>query len=128
VSATAGLEIGGSLGLEGAVDASVQVNWSPARGLVLDALGQIYVEPKFKFDVSGFVNVEADLFITTITLYEKRWQLAAFEWGSGLRFGISFPIHYEEGRPFDISLNDVQFQVPDVNPRDVLSGLIDQIA
>jgi hypothetical protein len=128
VSAQAGLEIGGQLGLEGAVDAGVQVDWTPTQGLKLDALGEIYVEPKLKFDITGFVLVEADLWITTIELYSKRWQLAGFEYGSGLRFGVKFPIHYEEGKPFDISLSDVQFQVPDIKPKELLSDLIKRIA
>jgi hypothetical protein len=128
VSAQAGLEIGGQLGLEGALDAGVQVDWTPLRGLVLDASGEIYAEPKLKFDIAGFVLVEADLLLTTVELYSKRWQLAAFEYGSGLRLGVKFPIHYEEGRPFDISLSDVQFQVPDINPTALLSDLIKRIA
>ena len=128
VSATAGLEVGGALGLEGAVDAGVHVDWMPQRGLVLDAAGEIYVEPRFRFDITGYVLVEADLLLTTVELYSKRWQLAAVEYGSGLRLGMRFPIHYEEGRPFDISWSDVQWQIPDVNPRQVLEGLIHEIA
>jgi hypothetical protein len=128
VSATAGVEIGGQLGLEGAAQAGIDVNWTPAQGLKLDAFGKIYVEPKFKFDVSAYVNVEADLLLTTITLYENKWQLAAFEWGSGLRFGVEFPIHYEEGKPFDVSLDDLKFEVPDIDPGELLSGLIKQFA
>lgn len=127
VSAQAGIEIGGGLGLEGAVDAGVQVDWTPTRGLVLDAVGEIYVEPKLKFDISAFVLVELDLFIDTITLYDKHWQLASFEYGSGLRFGVKFPIHYEEGKPFDISLSDLQFQVPDIKPKEMLSDLMSKI-
>ena len=98
------------------------------QGLVLDARGEIYVEPKLKFDVTGFVLVEADLLLTTIELYSKRWQLAGFEYGSGLRFGVTFPIHYEEGKPFDISLSDMQFQIPDIKPSELLTNLIKQIA
>ena len=127
VSATAGLEVGGELGLQGAVEAGVDVDWRPGTGLEINANGEIYVEPKFKFDVSGFVKVEADLLLTTIDLYEKRWNLASFEYGSNLRFGIRFPIHYKEGEPFDISLDDVQFQVPEISPRDILGDLIDRV-
>jgi hypothetical protein len=128
VSASAGLEVGGALGLEGAVDAGVHVDWMPTRGLVLDAAGEVYVEPRFRFDITGFVLVEADLLFTTVELYSTRWQLAAVEYGSGLRLGMRFPIHYEEGKPFEMSWSDVQFQIPDVSPRDVLAGLIEQIA
>jgi hypothetical protein len=106
----------------------VKVDWTPAKGLAIDAFGEIYVEPKLKFDITGFVLVEADLVLTTITLYDKRWQLAAFEYGSGLRLGVKFPIHYAEGKPFEISLSDVQFQVPDINPSQILPDLIKKIA
>jgi hypothetical protein len=127
VSATAALEVGASLGLEGAVVASVEVDWLANRGLIIDARGEIYAQPKFKFDVTGMVMVEADLFVTTIELYSKRWRLAQFEYGSDLRFGITFPIHYQEGRPFDVSLSDVQFQVPHIDPMDLLTGLVKRI-
>src|SRR5262249_22473262 len=113
---------------EGALDAGVDVNWNPTEGLKIDAFGEVYVEPKLKFDISGFVLVEADLWVTTITLYEKKWQLASFEFGSGLRFGVKLPVHYEEGKHFSVSLDDLQFQVPDIDPKELLSNLIDQIA
>jgi len=128
VSAQAGIEIGGRLGLEGALSAGVQVDWTPRQGLKLDAVGALSVEPKLKFDITGYVLVEADLLLTSIELYSKRWQLAAFEYGSGLRFGVSFPIHYEEGKPFDISLSDLTFQVPDIKPQALIGDLIKRIA
>jgi len=128
VSVSAGLEIGGSLGLEGALDAGVHVAWSPSKGLDLTAQASISVEPKLKFDITGFVLVEADLLLTTIELYSKKWQLASFEYGSGLKFGVKFPIHYQEGKPFDISLSDVEFEVPKIDAGELLGGLIKKIA
>jgi Domain of unknown function (DUF4157) len=127
VSATATLEVGGSLGLEGAVTADVNVDWMAGRGLTIDASAAIYAQPKFKFDVTGRVLVELDLLLTTIELYSKRWRLASFEYGSDLRFGVRFPIRYQEGRPFDISLSDMQFEYPHINPMDLLTGLISRI-
>ena len=128
VSATAGLEIGAELGLEGEASAAVQVSWSPSQGVELEAMGKLSVEPVLRFDVTGFVKVEADVVFDTIELYEKRWQLAAFEFGSGLKFGITFPVHYKEGEPFELSLDDVEFDVPEIDPGSVLEGLVDQIA
>lgn len=128
VSASAQLEVGGSLGIEGAVEAGVDVNWTPAQGLKLDAEASIYAQPKFTFDVTGMVLVEADLLFTSVELYSKRWRLASFEYGSNLRFGVRFPIHYEEGQPFDVSLSDMEFEVPEISPRELLGGLIDRLA
>jgi hypothetical protein len=128
VSATAGLEIGGKLGIEGAASAAVQVSWTPTQGLDLTAEAAIHAEPKFTFDITGYVLVEADLFLTTIELYSKKWKLAQFEYGSGLRLGAKFPIHYREGQPFDLSLDDIQIEKPDIDPMQLLTGLIGQIA
>jgi outer membrane biosynthesis protein TonB len=127
VSAQAGLEVGASLGLEGALDTGVHVDWTPTKGLTLDAEASVYVEPKLKVDLTGFVKVEADLWVTTIELYNKRWQLAAFEYGSNLRFGLTAPIHYDEGTGFDLSLDKIKFQVPEINPKAMLSDIIDRI-
>jgi hypothetical protein len=128
VSASAGLEIGGKLGIEGAARAAVQVSWTPTHGIDLAAEAEIFAEPKFTFDITGYVLVEADLLFDTIELYSKRWRLAQFEYGSGLRLGAKFPIHYREGQPFDLSLDDIQIEKPDIDPMQLLTGLIDQIA
>ena len=127
VSAELGLEVGASLGLEGAVEAAVDVDWTPTQGITLDALGSIYVQPKFRFDLTGFLKVIADLWITTIDLYEKRWELAAFELGPDLRLGLRLPIHYQEGQPFDISWDQVEFDVPNVDTNALLGDVIDKI-
>lgn len=127
VSASAGLEVGGELGLAGEASAAVQVDWTPARGLELAAQGRLMVEPRFTFDISGFVLVELDLWLKTIELYSKRWQLASFEYGSGLQFGVIFPIAYREGQPFDISLSDIQFVYPNIDTRALISGLVKQV-
>lgn len=123
-SVSGGLEIGGELGLEGAAEAGVHIDWMPSTGLEIDAFGRLSAQPRFTFDVAGFVEVEALFF----TIYEERWELASYELGSNLTFGVRFPIHYKQGEPFDISLDDVEFEVPDVNPRRILGDLMDAIA
>ena len=122
-SATGGIELGGSLGIEGAAEAGVHVDWMPRQGLVLDAVGAFHAEPKFKFDVSGYVSVSALGF----SVYDQTWQLAAYELGSNLRFGVRFPLHYQEGEAFAVSLDDVQFEVPDIDPSALIGQLGAQI-
>jgi hypothetical protein len=112
------IEVGGALGIEGAAEASVNIEWSPAAGLELNALGQIYAQPKFTFDVSAVLEASA-LFLS------KEWRktLAQFEYGPDLRFGIKFPVHYVEGEPFDISLDDVEFEAPEIDIAEFVKGL-----
>ena len=122
-SATGGLELGGSLGIEGAAEAGVHVDWMPNQGLRIDANAAFHAEPKFKFDVSGYVAVTALGF----SVYDQRWQLAAYELGSNLRFGVNFPVHYVEGQPFSVSMSDVEFEVPDVDPAAMIGQVGDAI-
>ena len=122
-----GIELGGSLGVEGALHAAVDIDWTPKKGLVLDASAEIYAEPKLKFDITGYVDVVVGVGWLSKTLWEKRWELAAVEYGSGLRFGLKLPIHYEEGKPFNVSLSDIQFEVPNIDAMSTLKGLFDKI-
>jgi hypothetical protein len=124
VSATGGLELGAALGVAGAAEAAVHIEWRPGSGLAIDAEASVHAEPRFRFDVSGYVTVEALFF----TVYDERFELAAFEAGSGLRFGVRFPIRYREGEPFSVSLDDVQFEVPPVDPMQAVRDVIAQIA
>ena len=123
-SVSGGLEVGGQLGIAGAAEAGVQLDWTPSSGLEMNAYGKLSAQPRFKFDVSGYVEVEALFF----TIYENRWELASFEFGSDMTFGVKFPVHYKEGEPFEISLSDVEFEVPDINPTQLLSDLVDRVA
>ena len=124
VSVTGGLEIGGTLGIQGAAEAGVAIDWTPAQGLDLTANLSVHAQPAFTFDISGYVRAKALFW----EVYSNRWTFASYTFGSNYRFGISLPIHYHEGQPFDISLDDVQFEVPDISPSDILSGLIERIA
>jgi hypothetical protein len=126
VSATAGLEVSGQLGIEGAIGAAVNVDWTPRTGLEINANAEVFAEPVLRLGVDAYVEVTADLLLTEIDLYSERWNLAGIEYGSGLRFGINFPFHYREGEPFDISLDDVQFTVPDINARDVIRNVLSE--
>jgi len=127
VSATAGVSVHGEVGLAGQASAAAELNWSPRTGIVLDARGEIFVEPKFRFGIDAFVDVSADLLVTEIELYHHTWKLAAFEYGSNLRFGLAFPLHYESGKPFELSFDQIQWTYPQIDPGDVLSGLMKQL-
>ena len=127
VDAEAKLSAHGEIGLAGEASASVQVAWAPATGIVLDAHGDIFVEPKFKFGVDASVDVTVGVWRLKKTLYEHTWCLADFEFGSNLRFGLSLPIHYESLKPFDIAFDQIQWTYPQIKPKDLLSGLMEQL-
>ncbi|GAB2765058.1 hypothetical protein GCM10027275_02910 [Rhabdobacter roseus] len=109
-SVSGNLELGGAVGIKGAAEAEVDVNWAQSTGITLDATGRIYVEPALKFDLN-LVLVARALFL------RKEWKknLAQKEFGSGLRYGLEFPVHYEEGKPFDLTLDNVRVIRPEIS-------------
>jgi len=127
VSAKAGLTVFGEIGVAGEASAGTAVTWTPTAGVVLDARGEISVEPKFKFGIDAFVDVSADLWLTTIEIYHETWKLKEFEYGSNLRFGLALPVHYESGKPFEISFDQIQWTYPKIEPKELISGLVKQV-
>lgn len=123
-SATGGLELGGMAGIAGAAEASVHIDWRPGTGLAIDAEAALHAEPVFRFDVSGYVSVSALGF----SVYDERWQLAAMEVGSGLALGVRFPVHYQQGQPFDVNINDVQFDLPPIDTMGLVRQVLAQVA
>jgi hypothetical protein len=121
-SLTGGIELAGSLGLQGATQTDVQLNWNPASGLELNALGEVKISPKFKFDVNLIARATLDLLLTSKT---KNWKynLKSFEWGPGIEFGLRFPIHYKEGKSFEISFKDIEVIKPDIDIGAMAKGI-----
>ena len=127
VSARAGLEIGGELGISGEATAGAEVEWTPSNGLSMEADVGVSAAPKFTFDIAGFVDVSADLLLTKIELYSKRWQLASFEYGSGMQVGASLTVRIENNELQPISMDDVDLTVPDIDPVGLARGLIGKV-
>ena len=122
-SATGGLDIGGTLGISGAAEAGVHLDWTPATGLDLTADLEVYAQPSFTFDIGGYVSVK----VFGWSVYDDRFEFASYTFGSDYRFGIKLPVHYKEGEPFDISTDDIEFEIPDISTNDLLKGLISRI-
>lgn len=113
-SLTGGIEIAGTLGLEGEALAGVEINWTPLTGIILEALGSITVHPQFTFDVNAFARASLDLWLVSFS-ETWRYNLVSFSWGPDIQFGILFPIAYREGEPFDMSFDDIQVIYPQID-------------
>ena len=121
-SLTGGIELTGALGLEGEAAAEVDLNWTPQTGLSLDALGRITVNPKFEFEVNAFAR--ASLGVGFLSVSETwRHNLAGFEWGPDIQFGLVFPVNYQEGEAFDMSFDDIEVIYPDLDIVNMGKGL-----
>ncbi len=121
-SVSGNLEIKGGLAIRGFGSAEAVVSWTPTQGLDLTATATFEAQPAFTFKINGFFLVEALGF----DIWKPTWNLASFEYGSNLTVGVSLPIHYREGQPFNPSWDDVTFKKPDVNIDELLGGLLEQ--
>lgn len=119
-AATGGLELVGALGLQGALIAMVQISYQD-RNFVVDASAELNAQPVLKFNVNAYVKVSV---IIIGEVYRKDWLLAAKEWGSGLKIGLRFPVHYVFGQPFDLSLSQVEFIVPQIDVKQAVKDLL----
>lgn len=116
-SISGGIELGAGIGIKGAAEASVDVGWSPQEGVSLSAKGEVYVEPALNFDLKLFLEA-------SIPFYKKKWTktLAQKQFGSGMRFGLLFPINYKEGKDFDLSMDDLQVIKPDLDVSTIINN------
>jgi len=127
VSAKAGLEIGGELGVKGEARADAKVEWSPQTGVNMEADLSVQAQPVFLLDITGFVDVSADLLIDEIQLYHKDWKLASFEFGSGMTLGAKLKVKVENSVFKVPSFEDIEFIKPDIDLMQVANNIIDQI-
>jgi hypothetical protein len=120
------IELGAAVGIKGAAEAEVDVNWDPKNGVSLEATGRIYVEPVLKFDVNLVLEAVLDLYFYEL---RKEWKknLAQKEFGSGMRFGLEFPVKYNEGEPFNISADDIKVIKPDLEISTIVGRFKDEL-
>ena len=125
-SITGGIELAGSLGLAGEALASVDLGWTPQTGLEINAMGSILVSPKFVFDINAFIR--GTLGIGWLSISETwRTNLASYEWGPGIEFGIKFPVNYKEGEAFSMSLDDIELVYPELDIPDMATGIASDV-
>jgi hypothetical protein len=126
-SLTGGIEVSGGLGIQGKAEVKVDVVWTPTKGVDVKGEASASAEPKLIFKVDGYVKAELGVPPLTVELFKRNWNFAGFEYGSGLKFGITLPVHYNSKQPFDIKFEDIQIQKPDIDPGKILSDLLAKV-
>jgi hypothetical protein len=126
-SLTGGIDVGGELGIQGKAQADVDVNWTPKGGVDLKAEVSASAEPKFVFKVNGYVRADVGIGPLSYTLYEHKWNLASFEYGSNLHFGVTLPIHYNSKENFDIKFEDIHVEKPEISTDQILHDLLGRL-
>jgi hypothetical protein len=124
VSAEAGIEIGGKLGVEAEASAAIDVTWSPQAGLDLNAIAHIGAQPQFTFDISAYVAVTLDTWVHTFHLYDNHWKLTSFTFGPQLAIGADMPIHWSERAGLDFDVDKITIHRPEIDVKQLGMDLI----
>ena len=122
-SVTGGITAIGTAELRGGLEAPVKIEYSKGR-YSLNAEPEISAELVLKLGLDADITAEAGVRGFKV---EKKivWNLAAFEWGSGLKFGLIAPLHYASDEPFRApSASDIKFVKPAID----LKGLVPRLA
>jgi hypothetical protein len=123
VRAVGGIEAEGAAGLQAEFVAAADLSYEKGQ-LQVTGKAELTAQPKLIFRLKAFVRAEADLFVTTIELYKKEWELAKFEAGSALKIGVRIPFKYVFGQPFQLSLDQIEFIVPEIKPKELIKELL----
>jgi hypothetical protein len=120
-SASGGVGLTADVGLRGQIQLDAAIDYL-ASVLALRARLEASGTPTLAFAIDAFIRA------TTLgaDIYEERWRLADFEWGSDLRFGFAFPFEYRTDRGFEPpSLERIEWIYPqDVDATGLLRRLI----
>lgn len=122
-SVTGGITATGTAELRGGLEAPVSIKYVKSK-FILDAEPKILAELVLKLGLDADITAEAGVRGFKV---EKKivWNLAAFEWGSGLQFGLTAPLHYASDEPFRApSASDIKFVKPNID----LKGLVPRLA
>ena len=128
VSAKAGLQVYGEIGVAGEASAATAVTWTPRAGVVLDAKAEIFVEPKFKFGIDAFVDVSADSGRhrrSSSTTRPGSWRPSS----TARTCGSGWPCRCTTSRasPSTSRSTRSSWTYPHIEPKELLSGLVKQL-
>jgi len=126
-SATGGITATGTAELRGGFQAPVSIHYIRGK-FGLDAKPTILAELVLILGLDA--DVTAELGIGALKYKaQKVWNLAAYEWGSGLQFGLTAPIHYATDEEFHMpSASDIVWIKPNIDLKTLVPRLAKQAA
>jgi hypothetical protein len=122
-SVSGGLTVTASADLDGKVQAELQIHYQKSR-FSLDALAAIDVGLVLGLKLDADITAQAGIGPFSVET-KKVWNLAGFEYDTGLKFGMKAPLHYASDEPFKApSLDDIQWVTPSLSVTDMLQKLL----
>lgn len=104
------LQASGGLALRAPMVSEVTLGWFGDKGFSMEAFAEAIAKSNLKLDLKAILEISVLLAGTSKwdkTLLEK-------EFGTGLQFGVKFPVTYVPGKGLDLSLNNIEFIKPDI--------------
>jgi hypothetical protein len=120
-SLSSGIGVTADAGLRGQVQVDAAIDYA-AEVLAARLRFEASANPEVRLGIDAFVRAT----VLGADVFEKRWKLANFRWGSDLRFGLAFPVEYASNRPFEIpGFDNIEWIYPrDIDAAGMLRRLI----
>jgi Domain of unknown function (DUF4157) len=120
-SLSTGLGVTADAGLRGQVQVDAAIDYA-AEVLAARLRFEASANPEVRLAIDAFVRAT----VLGADVYEQRWNLANFRWGSDLRFGLAFPVEYASNRPFELpGFENIEWIYPrDIDAAGMLRRLI----
>jgi hypothetical protein len=118
------ITLSAGLRLTAAASVEVGLKWTPGSGISADANLDATLSPALR------VTFSADVVAQVIGIIEKTWHIAEFsrDYGSGLAFGLTLPIHYEEGKELKFDFEKADIRYPTIKPLEIAENFIKEVA
>ncbi len=119
----------GSINLivEGKAKGGIKVQWSKDKGLqLIDAMATINANAELKAALEGYLDIDLDLWLTTIDLYYEKWTLGSMSLGKSKNFEVGFPLTYEDNEPGKLDFEDLDVDKPNYESMGEVKNLASQ--
>jgi hypothetical protein len=115
VEATGDVGLRGGLGLELIGGGAVQVAWTPADGLSVDATVAGEAKPKFTLKLIAGARVKADLWVWSGTIWSDEWSHTLAEIGPDIAWKATLPASWSEKDGLDVDINNLVITKPNLD-------------
>ena len=127
VEATGEIGIRGGLGLALTGGGAIQIDWTPTRGLDLDATIFGEARPKFTIALIAEARVEVDALLWSGTLWDREWERELGAFGPDMFWRAELPATWSEEDGLDIDLDQLVLHRPDIDVPALAEDIFDAV-
>lgn len=117
----------GRLGVEAGAGAALDLSWSAAQGLALEADLHAEATPKFDLSATASVTVGVDLLVTDLEHTWGPWSRQLGSFGPDMTLGVRMPVRWTEAGGLDMGLDNIEITRPQLDAGALMTDVFEQL-